>query len=323
MTAPDPAASVVVATRDRPRTLAACLRSLAALRPPPGGFEAIVVDDGGSLSPERALAGVSDRLDVRLVRRSGRGGPAAARNAGAREARGRVVAFTDDDCRVGTGWLSALVAAIDGAGGNVAAGGPTVAGRPANRWNRASATIEAAVYGHENREPARARFFTPKSLALPAEAFARLGGFDPAFRWSEDRDFCDRWLEAGGRMVYVPSAIVRHDRPLRARPFWRQHLEYGRGSHRFHATRRARGRGGLRPDPRFYARLLALALSEPGSPARRLDAATLVTAAQLATAAGYFAARRAGTPTSEGRSFRLRASRSSPGRWSTTERAAR
>src|SRR5204863_1572086 len=135
------------------------------------------------------------------------------------------------------------------------------------------------------------------NLAVPAAGFAVLGGFDPAFRWSEDRDFCDRWLQAGRGMAYVPAAVVRHDRPLRARPFWRQHFEYGRGAHRYHATRRARGRPGLRPDPRFYARLLSLSVSEPGSPARRLGDTALVTAAQLATVAGYFSARR-GTPTS-------------------------
>jgi glycosyltransferase involved in cell wall biosynthesis len=318
-----PTASVVIPTRDRPRTLAACLESLAALEAPPGGFEAVVVDDGGRESLDGALDAVADRLDARLVRRARPAGPAAARNLGARRARGRVLAFTDDDCRVGPVWLAALVGAIDAAGGGVAAGGPTLAGHPANRWARASATVEAAVYVHENRGGAEARFLTPKNLAVPAADFAAVGGFDPTFRWSEDRDFCDRWREDGRGMAYVARAIVRHDRPLRARDFWRQHLEYGRGAHRYHRTRRARGRGGLRPDPRFYARLLALSASKPGSPGRRLGDTALVTAAQLATVAGYFAARRAGTPTSEGGSTFPSASASSRARLSASGRAAR
>jgi GT2 family glycosyltransferase len=323
MAAAHPTATVVIATRDRPRTLAACLESLGALQPPPGGFEAVVVDDGGRVSPEGALAGVADRLDLRLVRRTGPGGPAAARNTGAREARGRLLAFTDDDCRVHPGWLTALVAAIDSGGGDVAAGGRTLAGDPANPWARASAMVEAAVYAHENRDRARARFLTPKNLAVPAAAFARLGGFDPAFRWSEDRDFCDRWLQAGGEMAYVPAAVVRHDRPRRARSFWRQHFEYGRGARRYHATRRARGRPGLRPDPRFYARLLALSVSEPGSPPQRLGDTGLVSAAQVATVAGYLAALLAGRPSREGRSTLDMARASSPKRLRARGRLAR
>lgn len=315
-----PTASVVIATRDRPRTLIACLGSLAGLSAPPGGFEVVVVDDGGREPLEPVLEAMADRLDVRLVRRGGSGGPAAARNDGARHARGRVLAFTDDDCRVEPGWLTALVAATDG---SVAAGGPTVAGHPANRWARASATVEAAVYAHENRAGARARFLTPKNLAVPAAEFAAMGGFDAAFRWSEDRDFCDRWRGQGRRMAYVADAVVRHDRPLGPRDFWRQHVEYGRGARRYHATRRARGRPGLRPDPRFYARLLALAASASGPPGRRVGDAGLVVAAQVATVAGYLAARRAGTPISEGVSTRHSASASSRARVSATERVAR
>jgi GT2 family glycosyltransferase len=287
---PKPAASVIVATRDRPDTLDACLDSLAALRPPPDGFEVVVVDDGGRVALEPVLAAVADRVDVRLVRRPRPGGPAAARNEGARHARAAWLGFTDDDCRVEPGWLATLAAAVRGDEA-VAAGGATRAGRPENPWARASAAVEAAVYAHANRDPARATFLTPKNLLVPAAGFADVGGFDAAFRWSEDRDFCDRWLASGRRLAYVASAVVLHDRPLSAGGFWRQHLEYGRGSRRFHATRRARGRPGLRPDPRFYAGLVRQA-----SAPREL---ALVVGAQIATAAGYLAGGRPDLPGSE------------------------
>src|SRR5256885_10298162 len=107
------AVSVVVATHDRPAALAACLASLARLEPPPGGFEVVVVDDGSPDPPDDVLAAAADRLDVRLVRRERSGGPAIARNDGVQQARGRVLAFTDDDCRADPAWLRAPAAAVD------------------------------------------------------------------------------------------------------------------------------------------------------------------------------------------------------------------
>src|SRR5216684_1535797 len=71
-----------------------------------------------------------------------------------------------DDGGGGPAWLAALVEAIGGAD-DVAAGGITHAGLPGNPWARASAAVEAAVYAHENRDPGRARFLTPKNLVVP------------------------------------------------------------------------------------------------------------------------------------------------------------
>src|SRR6516225_4946999 len=100
--------SVVVASRDRPellrRMLATLLPQLQALD---GDFEVIVVDDGSSPPYPAELA-----LAARIVRGAGRG-PARARNLGAREARGEIVAFTDDDVSIEPGWVDALLGYFD------------------------------------------------------------------------------------------------------------------------------------------------------------------------------------------------------------------
>ena len=49
-------------------------------------------------------------------------------------------------------------------------------------------------------------------LLVRATAFARAGMMDEAyFMYFDDSDFCGRLLRAGGRIVYVPEAVVQHD----------------------------------------------------------------------------------------------------------------
>ena len=86
--------SVVVPTHDRSQMLQACVRSVLAQEDV--DLELIVVDDGSSDETQATLAGIGDsRLSVIKHERSR--GVAAARNAGIRAARGRWVAFLDDD----------------------------------------------------------------------------------------------------------------------------------------------------------------------------------------------------------------------------------
>jgi glycosyltransferase involved in cell wall biosynthesis len=85
-----PIFSVVVPTYNRPSSVARAVSSVLAQTV--ADLECLVVDDG---SVELPSLPEDDR--VRLIPRSARGGPSAARNTGAREAKARFLAFLDDD----------------------------------------------------------------------------------------------------------------------------------------------------------------------------------------------------------------------------------
>jgi glycosyltransferase involved in cell wall biosynthesis len=246
--------SVIVPTRDRPGALADCLAALHRLAYPRDRFEVIVVDDGSEQTLEGVLAAFRDRLPVTLVPQAS-AGPAAARNAGARKARGDFLAFTDDDCAPDADWLGALAERFR-SGGDRALGGRTLNGRPDNLFATATQALMEDLYAHFNATPEEAQFFTSNNLAVPADLFRAVGGFDPAFPIAagEDRDFCDRWLRRGHTMTYVPEARVTHSHPLGFSSFWRKHFSYGRGAKRFHEIRGARGSDRAKLESRAFYR---------------------------------------------------------------------
>src|SRR5207244_4750581 len=93
-----PTVSVVVATHTRAHLLPRLMAALEA-QVDAGPFEAVVVDDGstdGTWTELQRLARTAS-VPVEAARHATRAGPAAARNAGWRRARGPVVAFADDD----------------------------------------------------------------------------------------------------------------------------------------------------------------------------------------------------------------------------------
>jgi glycosyltransferase involved in cell wall biosynthesis len=278
----DPVMSVVVPTRGRPEYLARCLSALADADYPGERFEVIVVNDGDDQRVARAVSSAADRLTTTLAVPA-RSGPSIARNTGAREARGRYLAFTDDDCEPSPGWLPALertLTAEDGA----AVGGRTLNGATDNAPAVATQLVVDFVHAHFNRDPRAPRFFASYNVAFPAEAFRALGGFDERFRYAEDREMCERWVRTGHRFAHAPDALVHHMRTLSQLEFLGQHYGYGRGAWAFHLKWRGAGPGG--GDRVGILRALLREARRVGS-ADRLAVAGYVALSQLATAAGF------------------------------------
>jgi GT2 family glycosyltransferase len=280
-----PRFSVVVPTYERPAQLAACLAALARLDYARERFEVLIVDDGSARPPRDVVERFDGALDLRLLEQENRG-PAAARNLGARHARGEFVAFTDDDCEPEREWLRAFAKRFAEEPLRVV-GGRTTNALGANPYSETSQLIIEVVYEHFNRDSSEARFFASNNFAVHAESFRAVGGFDEAFRTSEDREFCARWRSRGLTLTYEPGAVVRHSHQLTLGSLWRQHFGYGRGALRFHRAREIAGDRPFKPDTDFYTKLLRASLSRaPIGKAAQLT--SLLLWSQLANAAGFF-----------------------------------
>ena len=142
-------------------------------------------------------------------------------------------------------------------------------------------------HAYHNRDPERARFFTANNLAIPADNFRELGGFDVTFGTtaSEDREICGRWLQRGYRMIYASEAVVGHSHQLTWRSFCRQHFNYGRGAVRLQRVRRRQGWDLFSPDPDYYRSLLQAPFSR--LPVRQATVlASLLLSSQAVSAVG-------------------------------------
>src|SRR5437867_3641156 len=105
--------SVIVPTHNRVALLQQNVESL--LRQDFTDREIIIVNDGSTDGTDRYLSTLETSAKIVYVRQDNQG-PAAARNAGIKVARGRYVAFTDDDCVVPARWLARIVAVFESGG---------------------------------------------------------------------------------------------------------------------------------------------------------------------------------------------------------------
>lgn len=279
-----PSISVVVPTFGRPRELRACLEAMAKLDYPRDRYEVVVVDDGSDPPVEPSAGAAASGLRMRWLRQEN-AGPAAARNAGARVATGEILAFTDDDCMPASDWLSEIAAALAREPRGLC-GGTTTNALQRNACSEASQAIVDVALEHLHAGVDDLRFFPSNNLALRADGFFAIGGFDASFRTAEDRDLCDRRLRAGRPLVRAPAATVEHRHLLSLAAFWRQHFGYGRGAYRLHRARSRRGAPRFVPDLAYYAKVFRrpVAARRPGG---AVAAVALMCVWQLANIAGF------------------------------------
>ena len=132
-------------------------------------------------------------------------------------------------------------------------------------------------------------FFASNNLVVPSALFSEVGGFDTRFPFAagEDRDLCERLVSAGGELVFVPDARVRHCHEMGLGEFLRQQYSYGRGARQLRRLRRHRdGLDRSFETVGFYLRLVLYPSRFP--PRWRVPLlCSLLAIGQVATFAGY------------------------------------
>ncbi len=211
-----PLVSVIVPTFNRCEILKDCLSALAAQDFPFGDFEIIVVDDGSSDNTAEAVRQVNSRFEIRYIHQRN-SGPAAARNNGARHARGDLLLILNDDAVP----FPNLVAGHYYMHKQMPRGEKlAVLGTREYRDRDKLLTLNflydqvpfsMRVYGlKEGFYPAA--FFVTFNISLRKKDFETLGGFDEDFpsAIAEDTEFGIRWENSGGKIFFMPRLRAHH-----------------------------------------------------------------------------------------------------------------
>ena len=224
--------SVIVPTRNRPALLEQAVRS--ALAQTLTRLEVIVVDDGSS-PPDaeeyrRSAAQFGDR--VRLLQPLSPGeigsGPSISRNRGITAARGRYIAFLDDDdawtlpshlelaveSLAATG-LELYCADLQGFRGDqlvVATWFPDKSSIRRGRRLRVTPDV-FELTRHDFVEASRHRNLNPDPLVVARALIDRAGGYTPTLRFAEDFEFLMRLADHVDRVVFCDQVVARYRLP--------------------------------------------------------------------------------------------------------------
>lgn len=263
-----PVLTVVLITRNGAKTIEGQLGAVLS-QEWEQEWEFLVVDnESDDETPQILTRWMAEHPRLRIVRSVGVRSVAAARNTGAREARGTFVTVVDDDDLVGDGWLRAI--------------GDAVMEHDYVVSRLDISQINDAVVRRARRTPAQSAgvdtwcgipVASGATIAVRRDWFNEIGGNDESLGAGEDIDFCIRLYRVHGvAPTFVPDAVYHYRLRGDVRSSWRQGVHYGKCDPMIY--RRHRDLAATRPPFRDVAReWFRLAVTAPISlldPARRL-----------------------------------------------------
>lgn len=207
-----PTLSVVIATYNRTASAARLLGELASQTLPPSEYEVVVVDDGSREPARPALEALALPFALTVLEQAN-AGPAAARHRGIAQARGDIIVVVDDDMRLRDDFLEAHLEAHPKGSRHVVLGpfhDDDAQRLPAHeRMGRRSVDGMVAA-ARSGRLKLRGVNMYTGNVSFRRSDYLAVGGFDPAFRISEDAELGVRLERAGATVMLAERAGTVH-----------------------------------------------------------------------------------------------------------------
>jgi len=226
--APQPSVSVIVPVHGDRGELRATLAALAN-QDYRGDVQVIVVDNGDNEGLPRSGG------DVEVVTET-QPGSYAARNAGVARARGEVLAFTDADCRPAADWLTRGMAVLLEAEPPAAVGGRIDV--QLSPGKETGAALWDRLHGlRQDIYVQREGFAATANVLVTRAVFDANGPFDATLQSGGDREWGERAVRAGMRLLYEPDVVVHHPARSSLAELQRKALRLHRGAAALHLSR--------------------------------------------------------------------------------------
>lgn len=197
--------SVIIPTYDEESVLENCIESLGAQTHP--DFEVIVVDDGSNDGTSDILENLEKTLpNFKFVKQAHKG-PGAARNLGAKNAKGEILVFVDADMTFDKFFLESLVSPIEHTNAKGTFSKEEYVSNWDNVWSKCWNINEG--WEEKRRHPKNYPNHQPVFRAILKSEFERVGGFTPG---GYDDDW-SLYRKLGYEAINAPGAIFYHKNP--------------------------------------------------------------------------------------------------------------
>ncbi|NET35700.1 MAG: glycosyltransferase family 2 protein [Cyanothece sp. SIO1E1] len=229
----EPLISAIICTHNRDSYLGAAIDSLLAQHFPE--FEVLVVDNASTDSTRQVVEARLSHTRLKYIYEPALG-LSVARNTGANQARGGILAYLDDDAVASSGWLQALYQAYQANDKLAIAGGkitliwpPNVSQPPYWLSSELSGNLGAYDLG-DSMVYINSPNLTPRGLnySIRRTFLTEIGGFDvnlgrvgKSLLSNEELHMTQLALKSGWQVAYLPDALVAHNvAPERLQPSW-------------------------------------------------------------------------------------------------------
>lgn len=214
--------SVIIPTRNRSSALEHTIRALWQQTVGTAGLEIIVVDNASTddTAPYVDALRASSPIPIQYERLPVDVGPAGARNAGARIARGRSLLFVDSDVELGCEWIAHALRYLERRPDVGIVGGKLLYAARPTRINMFGGELSRIGLAWDACEGTRTsevdavaeRLWAPSSAVMVRrDMLDRIGLFDDTFYFGfEDSDLGWRANVAGFRCVCLPELVALH-----------------------------------------------------------------------------------------------------------------
>lgn len=165
-------------------------------------FELIIIDNGSDDVPEK-----DEFFDTTIVE-CNKPGSYAARNFGLKHASGELIIFTDADCSPDREWIEQMISAYEKSNKKTLIAGNVVISTDSKYPS--SAELYDIAAGLPQERYVSKGYAVTANLAIPKVVFDKIGLFDDTRFSGGDADFCQRALNAGFELKFVPGAVVYH-----------------------------------------------------------------------------------------------------------------
>jgi glucosyl-dolichyl phosphate glucuronosyltransferase len=226
---PNASISLIICTHNRAASLERTLAALAAVRVPAGWPMELLVVDNASTDGTAAVVRAArlSTMEIRYVAEP-REGKSHALNAGAAQARGDFLLFTDDDVAPREDWIERLMAPLVSGSCDAVNGQVLLAPGLRRPW----LTLQHRMWLAESVD-AHGRDWSRELIGanqgFRRSVLARVPAWDPelgpgpgAVGFCEDTLFGRQLAEAGFKIAYAPEAVVVHhlDASRLQRRYW-------------------------------------------------------------------------------------------------------